>query len=414
MNVSLAIQVDVVAQGDGSSVEDAFARLTSLLLLVDALERNFGGVIDELSEGRHPGNIIKTGPFRPGIRLDAPLAGYVGRPIRIAGTLDLGGRDESSKFMYRVLIDATEVDRFEAGVEFIRDLVLPPGVASGLHRFRLDLPAQGNLEPVNDEQTLEVRRAAVDVGVQVGRFSLLQTEIPIQGSAHSEFGPLDGAKVAVSVAQSVVEVETDSSGEFAALVRLPIWRLFVPGPVQVTIEVAPEQPWDAQALEQSSVFLINVTNASMAFLAVAMVGIPFVRSRNHGRFRQRGTAAFRIADAALPSPATGGPVGRTPRAPRALDRPGLAPFGTSDARQRVAGAYLEAADHLGRGRGEGLRRSQTAREFLRDLDPQAGPTFGELTILAERCLYAEREPEEQDVQRAIALARGVVAGGGEA
>ncbi len=93
---------------------------------------------------------------------------------------------------------------------------------------------------------------ATKLQVQVPSFVFLPADLTVKGSVKSASGPLNGATVTVTFANTSVRVKTVDDGTFKATLNLPFSAVFA-GSQDLIVTAHPAEPWQASSQTQTSV-----------------------------------------------------------------------------------------------------------------------------------------------------------------
>jgi hypothetical protein len=324
-------------------------------------------------------------PYETVIELDTPEMAYPGRLFEINGRIQEHAPSPSRRHV-SVELDGRTVAEIASGVIHVQ-FAMPGDIAVGPHKLQVRIPEQGRYLAARWTKTIQVSRITPRLEASSPTWVTLPGRFGISGSVASEFGPLTGAAVRISIAGHEYEQMTSESGGFQISGDLPA-ALGLGGPTDLFITVLPHEPWYALITEPRRLITVNLISVGV-LVAVLMVGIAIVLTRVN-----RGPLLGATREAPEPG-AEDVPQGRTTAA--------LAQVGGSLGEELVA-IYRRVLRQLEVASGIQAEVTTTMREFVELLPVRTeGDTLWRLTVLAELALYSPHPVTPTQVEQARML-----------
>lgn len=396
----------------GLSLEDplreAFDQLQSLLERLAALQEQYAMTLERLETAAtappvEPTPVAAVEPtpvYATLVEFTAPEQGYPGRSLRIAGRVSSpDGPALTGPVPLNILLDRVILDEFTSQPAFEREIRLSDDTQVGRHVLTVEVLPHGFYQGTRAERPLEVVLARPTLTLDAPGFAFLPGDVRVSGDLASELGPLVNALVTLELTGKRVQVRTDGDGHFTASLGVSLSGAFL-GPQALHVMVDPAEPWHLGVSREVSIFIVNGVNLGLLTLAFVYVGTVLAMIWRRRRARRRAPA---ILEAEAAGRAMGSKVSPTAVAPLPA---APADFGAGELgglRRRVVVAYFTAARFLEASRAVSMHPYFTLRDFLGALGLHMGSSFAELTLLAERALYAPSGPGEAEVQRAEEL-----------
>ncbi len=322
---------------------------------------------------------------RTSLLVHAPGSSYVGMPLTINGAVMVDGRPSPNR----------EVDVFLSGVLVGRAFsdeegcfalsFTPPATKPKSLTLKVTSPPVGLASDASSSISVELVQADVELSLRAPSFIVLPSPIVVEGSFNSTLPCSGRGVVEVKLGGAVKLVEAED-GAFKANVTLPLLSS-MSGLYSLEVYVKPMEAWNGARRASTRVLVINPLNLALAFL-LATVVVAALRRRG----RELTLEVEGLAEAQ--------PISVARHVPQAL----LAEL--SGARREVLEAYRTALRKVEEATGLYLQPSHTLREYLGLVADGLGDRlepFTKLTELAERALYAEREPSFDEVEEAKRL-----------
>ncbi len=324
------------------------------------------------------------------ITLEVPPVLYPGKPAVVRGTVSEQATRPSGRLL-TLQLDGRPLAQFPLGA-FEYGFTVPEMATSGPHLVTAAVPAQGRYLASTAEKVVQVARAAPELHADLPRFVIAPGRLAIRGSVASDLGPAAGATVTLRIGRGEYETQSSPDGQVTMTAALPADPWLV-GPQEISVRIAPKEPWHRQEEQRISVFVANLLTTGLGAALVVVAGIAVGR-------RGRRVGYLQPAGEPLPTSAIVGPL---PAALRA-ENPLLA---------EILAAYAESLRMVASA-GTPVARSMTLREIARAAVARfRAETFAQLTALVETALYAPTPVTEDIVAHAGSLAarlRGELAG----
>lgn len=320
--------------------------------------------------------------FPTPVSLEAPATLYPGLEADIR--VQIGTRGPRR---LNLLLDDRILARADVRQELKLKMTVPPEIPSGRHRLIARVQPQGPFAGGQAVKEVQVVRVYPQVVIGVKPLALLPGKLSVNGKIASKLGPLEGARVLLTLGKSKAEFMTSPEGRFEGDLKLS-WDLSMVGFQDLRVKVLPREPWNASADRTVRIFVVNSINLGLMALAILSLGLflrPLPRRRQPAGYPEPAPTAISTYPVLEPAHAAEGGLGR------------------------IREALYRAISAIERALGILIRPSTTLREFLNQVTPKqaflAG-IFRELVSIAERLLYS-READEKDIERVEKLSHDV-------
>jgi hypothetical protein len=278
---------------------------------------------------------------------------------------------------------------------FNQGIILDAAITPGAHVVTISAPADGRYAPVISTYTLNVTLAATVLDLHMAAVGLIPGNIGLSGKIYSAVGPLANAAVTIANGAASKQITTAADGSFTTKIGLGM-GLNLLGTQGITLQVQPQEPWNAPLTSTKNIFLINYVTLVL-ILAVLVALAVYLPRRFKKWFAVQPAKKVKIPGLVLPVPA---PLSESKSAisPKAQDSAGP-PAETANSVSywyRIALKLVQGITNLM------LKPHQTLREYGTEASTALGPAgkyFMELTYLLEKRLYGNRKPDALDVKK---------------
>jgi len=328
--------------------------------------------------------------------LDVADKAYPGQETTITGSFDYSDTMPPMERSIEVYLDdALVVEAVVYGSTFSQQIELAATTETGEHTITVSSAGKDRYAPVASSTSLNIVRATTVMDINLPGIIVTPGGVNLLGTLSSEVGLLSGASLIFELDKSRVEAVSTAVGDFNA--RLPMgMNLALVGSQDLTIDVVPQEPWNAPTRIVQQVLMINVVNVGILVVLLAVMGV-YLPGRLKGRFGAFGRGAP-------------GSVIRSPQ-------PVLTPLYSTEVEPLVPGAEEESSqvlesrilgwyrivDRLLRRITQVLQKpQQTLREYASEYGGALGPAAGyftELTRIVEKVLYSRHKPTQEDAER---------------
>jgi hypothetical protein len=196
------------------------------------------------------------------------------------------------------------------------------------------------------------------------------------------------------------QITTAADGTFSTKIGLGLGFNLL-GTQGITVQVQPQEPWNAPLTSTKNIFLINYVALLLILIVLAALAVYLPRRFKKWFVVQPGKAS-RLPGLVLPAPLPAYQV-KTGIAPKPLEGPEKPEEGVNTVFYWY-GVTLQLVQNLTK---KLVAPHQTLREYGQEASNKLGPAgkhFLELTYLIERRLYGIRKPDAADVQQSKDLA----------
>lgn len=317
------------------------------------------------------------------LEITAPGTAYPGLPFTIAGDISTDGNEAMRDI--EVSLDGTLLAGLAASGQFSPEITLPEATPLGQKSLEINVLPLGRYAGVSRWQSINVSQLPLTLDLATPGMLFLPGTIRLDGSVGNELGPVSGAEVNISFSDVSTTAVTAADGRFTATLKVPLDFSFL-GQRGLNIEITPLEPWSGTLDVSRQIFIINPVTSGLV-LAAALGLVIYALTRR----RRKGAQAVPEGE---PAPA---PLSAAVRAP-AVKLTGI--------RGSIIAAYRAGLAVIERISGLRMTPENTLREFLvkaTRLFPILARPLTELTALAERALYANRQPSQQSAAAAARL-----------
>lgn len=335
------------------------------------------------------------------IQVNGPA--YPGREAKITGNFDYGQAVPIDRTKTELYLDDSLLTQFTAREAFTQNVVLNPGMGLGKHTVNVFVPAEGRYAPVNASCIMEVIKAATILDINTSRIATIPGNLGLNGKLHSELSPLKEASINIQMNKTGVQFKSLPDGSFNMKIKTAM-GLSLLGSQMITIQIQPQEPWNAPLVVTRNVFMINVVSCGI-ILVVLLILVLYLPRRFRKWLRVYSGKINRPAEVVLTAPAA--PVYEekiTAATPFEGD------LGDSEPSSSILNWYrlvLKLVQTITRAI---LKPQQTLREYARENSPELGPLgkyFIEFTFLIEKLLYSTYKPSGEDIKRSQQLSQSI-------
>jgi hypothetical protein len=330
------------------------------------------------------------------LEVEPDARAYPGRETNLRVRFDYGNAPLPPTREVEVYLDGRLiVETTMASVESMLRIETPPDAAVGRHVLTVSAAARGRYAPSLASTPLEVTRIVPLLDMHLPRVILIPGALNFKGKVYSEFGPLDGTPVKLTMGTSEVNLTSQTGGALSARVNLGM-NLGIVGSQGLTVLVEPTEPWYAPLTITRPILVVNVVNSTGIIIAFVVLGI-YLPSRLRKRL---GASAPRRALPIVDSPLA---------PPVSVDlMNGISNSSGIDGEpsSKVMYWYRQAASLVVRITRAALKPQQTLREFALDSQGVLGTMakhFMTLTRILERVLYSHYQPTTGDIEQSKQL-----------
>ncbi|HEY91033.1 MAG TPA: DUF4129 domain-containing protein [Dehalococcoidia bacterium] len=328
--------------------------------------------------------------------LDVADKAYPGQETTIIGSFDYSDTMPPMERSIEVYLDdALVVEAVVYGSTFSQQIELAATTETGEHTITVSSAGKDRYAPVASSTSLNIVRATPVMDINLPGIIVTPGGVNLLGTLSSEMGLLSGASLIFELDKSCVEAVSTAVGDFN--VRLPMgMNLALVGSQDLTIDVVPQEPWNAPTRIVQQVLMINVVNVGILVVLLAVMGV-YLPGRLKGRFGAFGRRA--------PGPAVRSPQPvLTPLYNTEVEPlvPGAEEESSRVLESRILGWYRIVARLLRRITQVLQKPQQTLREFASEYGGALGPAAGyftELTRIVEKVLYSRHKPTQEDAER---------------
>ena len=327
---------------------------------------------------------------------------YPGKEAALTGTFDYGAAPVPATRSAAIYLDNNLEQQFNAGPVFNQNVTLAAKITPGQHSLTVSAAADDRYAPVLANFVLNVTRAATSANLQLPGVGWIPGSFTLSGQLSSSTGPLDNATVIINAGKASKQIITAPDGSFATKIGLG-FSLSLLGTQAVTLQVQPQEPWNAPLTVNKNIFLINYINLILILLVLIALAVYLPR-----RFRKwfsmpkdRPSRLPGLVPPLMPQPQA--QVGTAPRLPVAMEKTEEGD-NTVSFWYRVALKVVQAVTKLV------IAPQQTLREYGKAVSAVLGPAgkyFTELTHLEEKRLYGKASADAAAVRKSRDLAQAI-------
>ena len=158
------------------------------------------------------------------------------------------------------------------GPVFNQGIMLDAQITPGKHSITVSAPADGRYAPVMASYVLNVTLATTNMDLHLPVIGLIPGSIQLSGKLYSSAGPLANAAVVITGGTTIKKVTTAADGTFSTKIGIGM-GLSLLGTQGITVQVQPQEPWNAPLTSTKNIFLIN-------YVTLVLILIVLVASRS--------------------------------------------------------------------------------------------------------------------------------------
>lgn len=345
------------------------------------------------------------------LEVSAPETAHPGLPIAISG--QVSSTDGNIDRIIKVLLDNIQLTEATIRGRFSFEITPPPQTPIGEHSLTIVATPQGHYSGAVKNLSMDISMIPIQTEIQTPRLVIIPKPIQISGKVSHDFTPVQDARVSLAFGQSSTTTKTADDGSFTTEVRLPKLSISTPvssnlfsvttttvelplnlsllGPQELTVTIAPVEPWYAPLQIKRWVFTVNPSNLALLLVAFVSLGLLV-----YNRFKTRPAA-----------PPHGKVIPQLPaqELPAATPLPGPK-YEFTGIKGRTLSAYIDGLETVEKATRTLMAPHTTIREFLKTATPRLPTTlksFAELTTIAEVALYSDHRLDEAIATRAEQL-----------
>jgi hypothetical protein len=325
---------------------------------------------------------------------------YPGKEAMLTGTFNYGDAPVLQQRTAELYLDNTLEEQFNTGSVFNQGVMLDAQITPGKHSITISVPADGRYAPVMASYVLNVTLATTNIDLHLPVIGLIPGSIQISGKLYSSAGPLANAAVVITGGTTIKKVTTAADGTFSTKISIRM-GLSLLGTQGITVQVQPQEPWNAPLTSTKNIFLINYVTLVLILIVLVALAVYLPRRFKKWFAVQPGKRAS-LPGLALPAPS---PVYQNKTEIHL--KPQKSPEKPVETDNSIFYWYRVALKLVQNITKVMLKPHQTLREYGKEANPALGPVgkyFMELTYLIEKRLYGKRQPDINDVQKSQELA----------
>ena len=326
------------------------------------------------------------------LEVEAPGTVYPGLPAAITGEVVSQGSTVGRSVS--LLLDAKPFSETATDADglFQHQAVVASETRVGEHKLSISVAPDNESRSAGAsiDKTVSVVKVTPQMSIQPPSFVLLPQEIVLTGKLFPPLSlqtgvelsgelrsplPLKGAGLTAKMGGAST-ADSTNEGSFDLGLNLP-FGFDVVGSEEITVSLAPSEPWHLPTRQTASIFVINLVYLAIA-LAALILAVMMVPAKLLARLRKRKAPISSPGELKAPVDVT------EPYLPEIEPEPG-------DARGIILQAYYIAAAGVQRLARVLLRPQMTLREFLSQVTPSLhrfAELFLRLTGVAEEALYS--------------------------
>ncbi len=243
-------------------------------IAVEALYRPEAADEGRLLASLSPAVRLRVQFYPAKIELEPEARAYPGRPTGLDIRFDYAGAPAPAKREVEVYLDGQPVADATtvaaAGSTFRLDI--PPEATEGIHTVTVSAAATGRYAPSLASVPLAVSRAVPRLDLRLPRFIIVPGTLKIEGRLYSELGLLEGTPVELTFGRSHINVRSQADGALSARIVNRGIDLGIVGYEDVTVLVAPAEPWHAPLTASRAILVVNAVNGSALVIIIAVLG----------------------------------------------------------------------------------------------------------------------------------------------
>jgi len=325
---------------------------------------------------------------------------YPGKEAMLSGTFNYADRLVLLQRKVELYLDNNLEEHFDVGPSFNKGILLNDLITPGKHIVTVSAPATGRFASVTTSYVMDVTLAATFLVLKMPAIGFIPGSFQLSGKLYSSAGPLANAIVLISEGKTTKQVITDTDGTFSKKVGMGLGFSLL-GTQGITLQVQPQEPWNAPLTSTKNIFLINYVNLVLILIVLVILAVYLPR-----RF-EKWFAAPTVKKTRLPGLVPPVPLPVSQSKTQISLRPKESPEKPEETASSVFYWYRVALKLVQQITKTLLAPHQTLREYGRVANPALGPAgkyFMELTYLIEKRLYGKRQPDNRgDVQKSQEL-----------
>ena len=334
------------------------------------------------------------------LTLQVNNSAFPGKETTVTGTFDYGTFPVLAARSAAIYLDNTLAEQFSTGPVFNQGIILSGQITPGKHSITVSASADGRYAPVLASYVLNVTLATTNLDLHLPVIGLIPGSIQISGKLYSSVGPLSNASVLITQGTESKQITTAADGTFSTKIGLGIGFNLL-GTQGITVQVQPQEPWNAPLTSTKNIFLINYVALLLILIVLAVLAVYLPRRFKKWFVVQPGKHV-RVPGLVPPALVTTHQVktGISPKPPESSVKP-------EEGANSIFYWYRVALQLVQVVTKKLLAPHQTLREYGQEASNKLGPAgkhFLELTYLIERRLYGIRKPDAADVQQSKDLA----------
>ena len=331
--------------------------------------------------------------YKTNLNISVANIAYPGLQLTITGNVAADDGKPSVERKVSVLLDGAVMTKTMTSQTggFTSKFTVNPQATLGSHNLQVIVDPSGLYAGASGQKTVTIEKMMTIVDLNKPSIIVLPSQIHISGTVSSASNPLKGAVVQVQFANYSASTVTLNDGSFNFTVDMPLSAVLA-GYQDLTVKVQPSEPWQASAQTKASILILN--SVSITFALAASFSLFFVASFKLVKTKNKKQPATFQATNALTSPEKAAAVEAQSH---------LSPVKLEGNRGAVLEAYVEALKAVEHSSGDSLSSNMTLREYMQLTKRKIGAAadlFFDLTIMAEKSLYSQYEPQAEDVERA--------------
>jgi hypothetical protein len=271
-------------------------------------------------------------------------------------------------------------------------------ITEGKHQITVSVPADGRYAPVIASFALNVTLATTNLEVYLPAFGLIPGSFLIKGKAYSSVGPLSNGDIVIKVGSASKQIATAGDGTFSTKIGIGMGFSLL-GSQGMTLQVKPQEPWNAAMTITRKFFLINYFN--FVLILIVFLALRFYLPRRFKNwFKDLPRKPNRLPGLVSPE-RTAGYTQKADIAPKIKESREKEETANSVLYwYRIALKLVQTVTKVI------IKPQQTLREYCKEASPALGPLgryFLELTYLLEKRLYSKLPPDASDVEKSRQL-----------
>jgi hypothetical protein len=326
---------------------------------------------------------------------------YPGRATTIQGDFSYGDAPVLAQRPAELYLDDVLTAGFTAGTTFTQTISIDAQATTGQHLIAVSVPASGRYAPVFATCVLLVAQATPVLDLNAPGIGIIPGNIGLSGRVYSDIGPLANASVIITAGKANIQVTTAPDGTFSTKLHMGMGLILL-GTQTMTVQVQPEEPWNAPLAATKSILIINAVNCGIILIVLVVLGVYLPRrfkkwfGVSPGKKVEPPEVVLPVVPATYQDKATVSAKARDNR----------------DQQEETANPilywYRIALKLIQKITKAMLMPQQTLREYARNVGRILGPAgkyFMELTYITERRLYGKEPPAAEDAVRSKQLSR---------